>query len=60
MSSKDAPRHRGRKEYITQNVLAEYDFGMRFTYVLPGWEGIAFDLKIIKNTYIYIVNNLFS
>ena len=49
MSATDAPRYRGRKEYITQNVLAACDFDMRFTYVLPGWEGTASDSRIIKN-----------
>ena len=49
MSAKDAPRYRGRKEYTTQNVLAECDFNMRFTYILPGWEGTASDSRIIKN-----------
>ncbi|XP_050280325.1 uncharacterized protein LOC126721316 [Quercus robur] len=49
VSAKDAPRYRGRKEYTTQNVLAACDFDMRFTYVLPGWEGIASDSRIIKN-----------
>ncbi|KAL0005297.1 hypothetical protein SO802_012858 [Lithocarpus litseifolius] len=44
----DAPRYRGRKEYTTQNVLAACDFDMRFTYVLPGWEGTASNSRIIK------------
>ena len=50
MLATDAPKYRGRKEYITQNVLAACDFDIRFTYVLPGWEGTIFDSKIIKNS----------
>nr|XP_051197038.1 uncharacterized protein LOC127310398 [Lolium perenne] len=34
---------RGRKHYISQNVLADVDFDMRFTYVLARWEGSAHD-----------------
>ena len=45
----DQPRFRGRKEWPTQNVLAACGFDMRFSYVLPGWEGTASDSKILKN-----------
>ncbi|KAJ9174410.1 hypothetical protein P3X46_013056 [Hevea brasiliensis] len=44
-----APRFRGRKEWPTQNVLAACSFDMKFTYVLPGWEGTASDSRILKN-----------
>ncbi|XP_054820765.1 protein ALP1-like [Prosopis cineraria] len=47
--SLDAPRYRGRKEFPTQNVLATCTFDLKFTYVLPGWEGTASDSRIIKN-----------
>ncbi|XP_059664095.1 uncharacterized protein LOC132309848 [Cornus florida] len=49
VSKKDAPRYRGRKDYPTQNVLAACSFDMKFTYVLPGWEGTASDSRVIKN-----------
>ena len=49
VSNKDAPRYRGRKDWPTQNVLAACDFDMKFTYVLPGWEGTASDSRILKN-----------
>lgn len=49
VSNKDAPRYRGRKGYPTQNVLAACSFDLKFTYVLPGWEGTASDSRIIKN-----------
>ena len=49
MSNGDAPRYQGRKGYTTQNVLAACSFDLKFTYVLPGWEGIASDLRIIKS-----------
>ena len=45
----DAPRYRRRKNYPTQNVLAACSFDMKFTYVLPGWEGTASDSRILKN-----------
>ncbi|XP_028768055.1 uncharacterized protein LOC114725688 [Neltuma alba] len=49
VSTKDAPRYRGRKEFPTQNVLAACSFDLKFTYVLTGWEGTASDSRIIKN-----------
>ena len=49
MSNEDAPRYRGRKGYTTQNVLVACSFDLKFTYVLPGWEGTASDSRIIKN-----------
>ena len=49
MSNEDAPRYRGRKGYTTQNVLATCSFDLKFTYVLPGWEGTALDSRIIKS-----------
>ena len=52
MSNEDAPRHRGRKGYPTQNVLVACSFDLKFTYVLPGWEGTASDSRIIKNALI--------
>ncbi|RHN45074.1 putative harbinger transposase-derived nuclease domain-containing protein [Medicago truncatula] len=45
----EAPRFRGRKEHPTQNVLAACNFDMKFTYVLAGWEGTAFDSRILKD-----------
>ena len=32
--------------------MAACDFDMRFTYVLPGWEGTASDSRIIKNALV--------
>ena len=49
MFNKDAPKHRGRKGYTTQNVLAACSFDLKFTYVLLGWERTASDSRIIKN-----------
>ena len=50
MSNEDAPRYRGRKGYTTQNVLAACSFDLKFTYVLPGWEGTTSDSRIIKSS----------
>lgn len=49
VSNEDASRYRGRKGYPTQNVLAACSFDLKFTYVLPGWEGTASDSRIMKN-----------
>ncbi|KAJ3686392.1 hypothetical protein LUZ61_015556 [Rhynchospora tenuis] len=49
VSTKDAPRFHGRKEYPTQNILSACGFDLKFTYVLAGWEGTTSDSKIIKN-----------
>ena len=49
MSNKDAPRYRGRKGYTTQNVLAACSFDLKFTYVLPSWEGTTSNSRIIKS-----------
>ncbi|KAF5371195.1 hypothetical protein D9758_004156 [Tetrapyrgos nigripes] len=35
--------HRDRKGRVSQNVLVACDFDLKFTYVLPGWEGSAAD-----------------
>ncbi|XP_040377495.1 uncharacterized protein LOC121053785 [Oryza brachyantha] len=40
---------RGRKKETTQNVMAAVDFGLRFTYVLAGWEGSAHDALILAD-----------
>ncbi|XP_044983667.1 uncharacterized protein LOC123450545 [Hordeum vulgare subsp. vulgare] len=40
---------RGRKAFITQNVMAAVDFDLRFTYVLAGWEGSAHDATILAD-----------
>ena len=49
MSNEDAPRYRGRKGYTTQNVLAACSFDLKFTYVLPSWEGTTSNSRIIKS-----------
>jgi hypothetical protein len=43
------PAFRGRKNTITQNVLATVDFDMRFTYVLADWEGFAHNAFILSD-----------
>ena len=51
MPSEDAQRYRGRKGYPTQNVLAACSFDLKFTYVLPDWEGTASNSRITKNAF---------
>ena len=65
MSNEDALRYRGWKGYTTQNVLASCSFDLKFTYVLPGWEGTASDSRIIKsaltrNDYLKIPQGKFN
>ncbi|XP_025813055.1 uncharacterized protein LOC112890368 [Panicum hallii] len=48
------PKHkeasfRGRKSYPTQNVMAAVDFNLRFTFVLAGWEGTAYDALVLRD-----------
>ncbi|XP_042051418.1 putative nuclease HARBI1 [Salvia splendens] len=45
----DAPRYRNRKGQITTNTLAVCDPHLRFTYILPGWEGSAGDSRILRD-----------
>ncbi|KAF5189205.1 nuclease, partial [Thalictrum thalictroides] len=42
-------RFRGRKLITTQNVLAACSFDLKFTYVLPGWEGTAHDQRVLDD-----------
>ena len=44
----DPSPFRNRKGFISQNVLAACDFDMRFTYVLPGYEGSANDGTVLR------------
>ncbi|KAL1568239.1 hypothetical protein AAHA92_03632 [Salvia divinorum] len=47
--NEDKPRFRNRKGQITTNTLAACDRYMRFTYVLPGWEGSAGDARVLRD-----------
>ncbi|XP_077219594.1 uncharacterized protein LOC143853738 [Tasmannia lanceolata] len=39
-------RFRRRKQRPSQNVLAACDFDLKFTYILAGWEGTAYDARV--------------
>jgi hypothetical protein len=41
--------HTCRHGYTSQNVLAIYDFNMRFTFVVAGWPGAAHDTRILNH-----------
>ncbi|XP_021759148.1 uncharacterized protein LOC110724059 [Chenopodium quinoa] len=45
----DRPRYRDRKGNLSTNVLATCDPNLRFTYVLPGWEGSASDPRVLRD-----------
>ena len=49
MSNDVVQRYRGQKYYLPQNVLAACSFDLKFTYVLPGWEGSASNSRILDN-----------
>ena len=49
VSIEEVPRYRGRKGYPTMNVLAASTFDLKFTYVLPGWEGSASDSRVLED-----------
>jgi hypothetical protein len=42
----DTVRYRDRHGVVSQNVLAACDFDLRFTYMTPGYEGIAADGRL--------------
>jgi hypothetical protein len=45
-SASDRVRYRNRKGFLSQNVLAACTFGLRFCYVMSGWEGSAADARL--------------
>jgi hypothetical protein len=50
VKSKDARvPWRCSKGYNSQNVLAAVDFDMNFVYVLAGWEGSAYDSRVLRS-----------
>jgi hypothetical protein len=42
----DTVRYRDRHGVVSQNVLASCDFDLRFTYMMPGYEGTAADGRL--------------
>ncbi|CAL1380873.1 unnamed protein product [Linum trigynum] len=49
LPAEDESRYRSRKGKISTNFLAVCDANMRFTYVLPGWEGSASDSRVLRD-----------
>ncbi|KAH9794151.1 DDE Tnp4 domain-containing protein [Citrus sinensis] len=45
----DKPRYRTRKGEIATNVLGVCSRDMKFIFVMPGWEGSAFDSRILRD-----------
>ncbi|XXG61907.1 hypothetical protein AAC387_Pa05g0395 [Persea americana] len=41
--------YRNRKGWISQNVMCDVSFDMRFNYVLAGWEGSASNSRILQD-----------
>ena len=46
---RDHTIYRNHKGFVSQNCLFACDFGMKFTYVLTGWEGSATDARIFQH-----------
>ena len=44
-------RFRGRKDGTTQNVFVAISFDLKFTYVLAGWEGSAYDSRVLNDAF---------
>ena len=42
-------RFRSWKDGTTQNVLVVATFDLKFTYVLAGWEGSAYDSRVLND-----------
>uniref|UniRef100_A0A803N3F7 DDE Tnp4 domain-containing protein n=1 Tax=Chenopodium quinoa TaxID=63459 RepID=A0A803N3F7_CHEQI len=47
--SQERPKYRTRKGTIAMNVLGVCAPNMQFIYVLPGWEGSAHDMRVLRN-----------
>ncbi|CAN1153470.1 hypothetical protein LINPERPRIM_LOCUS14728, partial [Linum perenne] len=47
--TEDESRYQSRKGHISTNVLGVCDVNLRFTYVLPGWEGSASDSRVLRD-----------
>ena len=46
---RDRAVYHNRKGFVLQNCLFACDLGMKFTYVLTGWEGSATDAQIFQD-----------
>ena len=42
-------RYRERKGILKMSILVTCTFDLKFTYVLPGWEGFASDSRALEN-----------
>jgi hypothetical protein len=42
-------QHLCRKGMTTQNIMAVYDFDMRFIFVLVGWSGSVHDMRVFND-----------
>ena len=46
------PKHRNRKGYTSENVMAVCDLDMRFTFVVPGWPRSIHDTCVWSNAIV--------
>jgi DDE superfamily endonuclease len=43
------PAFRNRKGTLSQNVLGVCTFDLQFSYIYPGWEGSAHDVRVLDD-----------
>ena len=51
VSGQDVGPYWNRKGQITQNIMAAYKFDLQFCYILAGWEGLAYDGKVLNDAF---------
>jgi hypothetical protein len=52
VSAFELPKYIGRHGYSSQNVMAVYDFDMRFIFVVTGWPGSVHDTRVLLDTLV--------
>ena len=57
MSSELADKFCKRKRDTTWNILAAYNFDLKFMYILSGWEGSAHDAHVLEHAISEPQNN---
>ena len=47
--SEERAKYQTRKDILSMNVLGVCSPHMEFIYVLPGWEGSAHDVRVLRD-----------
>lgn len=51
VAERNSGAYGNRKGFLSQNVLAVYDFNMQFTFIYAGWEGSAHDARVLADAW---------